>query len=524
MRFRLLGPLEVWAGQDWQRVGAEKCGPVLAALLINAGQIVPTDVLISEVWGDQPPAGLADQAISIYMLRLRRLLGDTDGSILVTCVSGYQLRLGTADSDAQVFEAMLRDARQALADGDSEAAVTQVDEALALWRGIPLADIPLTPLVEAEAERLAGLRLEAAELRIEAEMACRGPAQVIPDLQGLLASHPLRERLWLLLMQALDAAGRPAEALGAYSQARSAIADELGAEPGTELRQFYAGLLARDDLRAAGGGDAAAGAPAGADAASPRPATPTRAPAAPQAAMPARCPLSCRWMWRISRAVRIRSGSWPGCCRGVAANPGRTRLTSSASRWCTGRAGWVRRPWPCTPPTGSAAGFPAASCTWTCSAAPPGRSRPPTCWPGSCATSAWTACRSRSARRNARPCTGPGWPGGRCSSCWTTPVTPPRSGRCCPVPRPALCWSPPAAGCLTWPAPRWSTSASWATATRWPCLPGSSAPSGSAPSRRPPPRFCWPVPGFRWPSGSARPGWPSRAACDHPDDGGPAPA
>ena len=80
MRFRLLGPLEVWAGEDWQRVGAEKYGPVLAALLIKAGQIVPTDVLISEVWGDQPPAGLAARAISTYMLRLRRLLGDTDGS------------------------------------------------------------------------------------------------------------------------------------------------------------------------------------------------------------------------------------------------------------------------------------------------------------------------------------------------------------------------------------------------------------------------------------------------------------
>src|ERR1035441_6162617 len=82
MRFRLLGPLEVWAGQDWQGVGAEKCGPVLAALLIKAGQVVPTEVLVSEVWGDQPPTGLAAQAISIYVLKLRRLLGDTDGSFL----------------------------------------------------------------------------------------------------------------------------------------------------------------------------------------------------------------------------------------------------------------------------------------------------------------------------------------------------------------------------------------------------------------------------------------------------------
>ena len=287
MRFRLLGPLEVWAGEDWQRVGAEKYGPVLAVLLIKAGQIVPTDVLISEVWGDQPPAGLAAQAISTYMLRLRRLLGDTDGSLLVTSVSGYQLRLGAADSDAQVFEAMLRDGRQALAAGDPEAAATQLDEALALWRGIPLADIPLTPLVEAEAERLAGLRLDAAELRIGAEMACRGPAQVIPELRELLASHPLRERLWLLLMQALDAAGRPAEALDAYSQARSAIADELGAEPGTELRQFHADLLAKHDLPAADEGEAAAGVPAGAAAASPGPAAPTPAPATSPAARPA---------------------------------------------------------------------------------------------------------------------------------------------------------------------------------------------------------------------------------------------
>jgi len=255
MRFRLLGPLEVRAGEDWQGIGAPKWRSVLAVLLIRAGQIVPADVLINEVWGDAPPAK-ATNLISIYVLRLRRLLGDADSTLLVTRAPGYQLRIGAADSDAQMFEAMVRDGRRALAAGDAEDAAAQLAEALALWHGSPLADVPQTPLVEAEAERLAELRLDATELRIRAELACGGYAQVIPELRRLLASQPLREGLWLLLMQALDGAGRHAEALGAYSQARTAISDELGVDPGAELRQFYAGLLAKDDVLARGAGDA----------------------------------------------------------------------------------------------------------------------------------------------------------------------------------------------------------------------------------------------------------------------------
>jgi DNA-binding SARP family transcriptional activator len=255
MRFRLLGPLEVRAGEDWHPIGAPKWRSVLAALLIKAGQVVPADELISEVWGDKPPAK-ATNLISIYVLRLRRLLGDADGSLLVTRAPGYQLRLGAADSDAQVFEAMVRDGRRALAGGDAAGAAAQLAEALALWHGSPLADVPLTTLVETEAERLAELGLDAAELRIRAELACGGYAQVIPELRRLLASHPIREGLWLLLMQALDGAGRHAEALDAYAQARNVISEELGVDPGAELRQFYAGLLAKDDMLARGSGDA----------------------------------------------------------------------------------------------------------------------------------------------------------------------------------------------------------------------------------------------------------------------------
>ncbi|HYB48303.1 MAG TPA: BTAD domain-containing putative transcriptional regulator, partial [Streptosporangiaceae bacterium] len=278
MRFRLLGPLEVRAGEDWQGIGAPKWRSVLAALLIKTGQIVPVDVLINEVWGDAPPAKAAN-LISIYVLRLRRLLGDADSTLLVTRAPGYQLRLGPADTDAQVFEAVVRDGRRALAAGDAEAAATQLAEALALWHGSPLADVPPTPLVEAEAERLAELRLDAAELRIRAELACGGYAQVIPELHRLLASHPLREGLWLLLMQALDGAGRHAEALDAYSQARSAISDELGVDPGAELRQFYADMLAKDEMLARSGGDAPGSISAGTVTAGSGPAPPAPAPA-----------------------------------------------------------------------------------------------------------------------------------------------------------------------------------------------------------------------------------------------------
>jgi tetratricopeptide (TPR) repeat protein len=182
------------------------------------------------------------------VLRLRRLLGDTDSTLLVTRAPGYLLRLAPGDTDAQVFEALVREGRRAYAAGDPERAAAQLAEALALCHGSPLADVPATTLVETEAERLTELRLDAAELRVMAELACGSHAQVIPELRRLLADHALRENLWLLLMQALDGAGRHAEALEAYGQARGVLAEELGVDPGAELRQFYADLLARDDV------------------------------------------------------------------------------------------------------------------------------------------------------------------------------------------------------------------------------------------------------------------------------------
>ena len=273
MRFRLLGPLEIRAGEDWLGIGAPKWRAVLAALLIKAGQIVPADVLINEVWPDAPPAK-AGNLISIYVLRLRRLLGDTDSTLLVTRAPGYLLRLAPGDTDAQVFEDLVRAGRRAYAAGDPEQAAAQLAEALALWHGSPLADVPATTLVETEAERLADLRLDAAELRVTAELACGSHAQVIPELRRLLADHSLRENLWLLLMRALDGAGRHAEALEAYGQARSVLAEELGVDPGAELRQYYAELLAKDDALTKDAGDAPGSISAGTVTAGARPPAP----------------------------------------------------------------------------------------------------------------------------------------------------------------------------------------------------------------------------------------------------------
>jgi DNA-binding SARP family transcriptional activator len=288
MRFRLLGPLEIRTGDDWRAIGAPKWRSVLAALLINAGQVVPADALINEVWRNEPPAKAAN-LISIYVLRLRRLLGEEYSALLVTRAPGYQLRLGPADTDVQVFEAMVREARRAYAAGDPETSAARLAEALALWRGSPLADVPSTPLVEAEGERLAGLRLDAAELRIKAELACGNHAQVIPELRRMLADNPIREGLWLLLIQALDGAGRHAEALDVYGQARRAIADELGVDPGPELRQLYADMLAKDDKLAREGGDAAGSISAGTVTAGARPgeSAPARAQARVTRAVPA---------------------------------------------------------------------------------------------------------------------------------------------------------------------------------------------------------------------------------------------
>jgi DNA-binding SARP family transcriptional activator len=261
VRFRILGPLEVWTDKGWSGIGAPKWRALLAMLLLQPGQVVSTERLIAGLWGEEPPDRAAN-LVSVYVLRLRRLMGDPQGRKLATRAPGYQLRLEAGDLDATVFEAAVRQGRQALTDGKAGPASTVLAEALALWHGAAMADVPASALITAEADRLEESRLTGLELRITADLRCGQAAQLVPELRRLISEHPLREGLWVLLLQALEAAGRRVEAIATYGEARRIMADELGVDPGPELRALYLGLLADDGASPVIGDPAAGGGPA----------------------------------------------------------------------------------------------------------------------------------------------------------------------------------------------------------------------------------------------------------------------
>jgi DNA-binding SARP family transcriptional activator len=246
MRFRIMGPLEVVSPDGWTAISAAKWRSLLACLLVRPGQLMSTESLMFELWGDKPPS-TANNMVSIYVHRLRKeVLGDIEGKVLVHRAPGYLMRVAAGDLDFQVFESLVTSGRAALASADPERAAGLLGEALQMWRGPLLADVLPSPLLESQADRAAELRLDTIELRVEADLACGRAAQVVTELRGLVTDHPLRERLWALLMRALEEAGRRAEALETYAQARQVIADELGVDPGSELKRMYAELLAAD--------------------------------------------------------------------------------------------------------------------------------------------------------------------------------------------------------------------------------------------------------------------------------------
>jgi DNA-binding SARP family transcriptional activator len=245
MRFRILGPLEVLSPGGWTAIGAAKWRSLLACLLVQPGQLVPTDSLIDELWGDNPP-NTANNLVSIYVHRLRKVIDDAEGRVLVYRAPGYLLRLSPGDLDMQEFESRVADGRSALAAGDPQNAAALLGDALGLWRGRLLADVPPSPLLSAQAGHASELWLAATELRLQADLACGRAAQVVAELRRLVAEHPIREQLWLLLMRALEDAGRRAEALETFARVQEIIAAELGVDPGTELQRFHRELLAAD--------------------------------------------------------------------------------------------------------------------------------------------------------------------------------------------------------------------------------------------------------------------------------------
>jgi DNA-binding SARP family transcriptional activator/Tfp pilus assembly protein PilF len=273
----MLGPLEVQVDGSWSGITAAKWRTVLAVLLLQPGQVVSTERLITEVWPDETP-NRATNLVSVYVHRLRRLIGDPEGKVLTTRAPGYQLLVDPEDIDAGQFAQLAREGREALSTGDFEQASTVLGAALGLWQGSrALTDVPPSALVSAEADRLEESLVEAVQLRIQADLGCGRHAQVVSQLHRLLADYPLREELWALLMRALYTSGRQAEALEAYAQAREVIAEELGVDPSSELQQLYERIL-----RAEPAGPSPSPTPVPADSPFASPVTP--APAEPSAA------------------------------------------------------------------------------------------------------------------------------------------------------------------------------------------------------------------------------------------------
>lgn len=253
MYVRLLGPVELWDGGRPVPVGP-RARVVLATLAINAGRVVSMHRLIAAVWPGEPPATAVTQ-IHVCVSALRRALTDLGVAaardLIVTAPPGYLLRAGPDQVDVLEFEQALSDARTAADEGDPRRAAALLTEALGLWRGPALEGFAGLAV---PATRLEERRLSAIEERAEADLALGRSADLVSELTALVAEHPLRERLRALLMRALHRAGRRPEALDVYRDARRTLIDELGLEPGPELRQAQEAILADDETSAPGAG------------------------------------------------------------------------------------------------------------------------------------------------------------------------------------------------------------------------------------------------------------------------------
>jgi YVTN family beta-propeller protein len=245
MDFRILGSLEVLEGERLLDVGGGKQRSVLALMLLNANEVVPTDRLIDELWRDDAPPSAA-KIVQVHVSRLRKALDGVGEGILITRGHGYELRVASGELDLDRFRALLEDGRTALAANEPDKAADTLRKALALWRGPPLADFTYESFAQDEIARLEELRLAALEERIEADLALGRHDAVVQELEGLVARHPLRERVRGQLMLALYRSGRQAEALEVYRDARKIFADELGLEPSPRLQQLERAILSHD--------------------------------------------------------------------------------------------------------------------------------------------------------------------------------------------------------------------------------------------------------------------------------------
>lgn len=242
MEFRILGPVEVADGGRTVEVGGHKQRALLALLLLHANEVVSTDRLVEELWGDELPANAA-KSLQIHVSRLRKALGD---GALETAPHGYLVRVQPGEFDLDRFRTLAEAGRKALAADDLSRAAELLEEALSLWRGPPLADLSFEGFAQAEIARLEELRLAAVEARIDADLGLGCHVEVVSELEALAAAHPLRESLTGRLMLALYRSGRQAEALRAYQETRRRLAEGLGLEPSEPLRALERAILNQD--------------------------------------------------------------------------------------------------------------------------------------------------------------------------------------------------------------------------------------------------------------------------------------
>jgi YVTN family beta-propeller protein len=242
VEFRILGPLEVEDDGRVLPLGGAKQRALLALLLLHANEVVSRDRLIDDIWGERAPETAAT-ALQGYVSGLRKAVGVER---ILTRAPGYLLQVDSNEVDLARFEQMARAGRDALASGDAERASAMLAEALALWHGLPLADLDATAFAYAERLRLEELRVSAIEERIEAELTLGRHAALVVELEALVAEHPLREKLRGQLMLALYRCGRQAEALQVYQEARRLLVGDLGLEPGTALRSLEQAILNHD--------------------------------------------------------------------------------------------------------------------------------------------------------------------------------------------------------------------------------------------------------------------------------------
>src|SRR4051812_19647619 len=242
IEFGILGPLEVRGSNGPLPLKGAKRRAVLAYLLLHANEVVPAERLVDELWGDGGTAVSAN-ALQAQVSHLRKLLG---AGVLETHPPGYRLSVEPGALDRDRFAELFERGRAALAAGDPLGAAAALRAALELWRGPALADLAHEQAFVDEALGLEELRVAALEERIEADLGVGRHADLVPELERLVSANPLRERLRRQLMLALYRAGRQADALEAYRDARRALVDELGLEPSPELQQLERAILRQD--------------------------------------------------------------------------------------------------------------------------------------------------------------------------------------------------------------------------------------------------------------------------------------